>query len=78
MDKITLPASHIEVESHKIRLPAKKTVMKVAAWIVPVGTLLGSAIFPLRPIIRQGMVGLMAIWLYVLAIFGFDNPEEVD
>ncbi len=76
MQKFGFYKQKVEVENYMIQIPAKKTVMRVVAWIVPVGILTGTAINPPQPMIQQALVGFMLIWLYVLAIFGFENKEE--
>ncbi len=65
-------AKGVRVEAH---LPGKKTVMKAAAWIVPAGVLTSTAILPLQPLVQRAMAGLRWVWLYILAIFGFENKE---
>ena len=38
---------------------------------IPAGVLLASAVFPLRPIIRQAFIAIMLIWFGVEAMTGF-------
>ncbi len=35
------------------------------AWIVPLGALVSSVVFPLQPLIRQALMGVMLVWIYV-------------
>ncbi len=39
--------------------------INLLAWVVPAGALISSVIFPLQPLIRQGLMGIMLIWIYL-------------
>lgn len=40
---------------------------------VPIGVLVVSVIFPLRPLIQQVLVGVLLVWLGVEAMTGFPS-----
>lgn len=38
---------------------------------VPIGVLFVSAVFPLRPIVSQAMIGILLVWFGVEVMLGF-------
>ncbi len=46
-------------------------LFKIAAFSVPAGAVLASALFPLTPFVRQALVGVILIWIMLGALLGF-------
>ncbi len=54
--------------NHHSSLPRKIGLFSL---IIPMGAVIASAFYPVRPIIQQALVGVVLIWLYITAILWY-------
>ena len=45
--------------------------LNIVSLSVPVGIVIVSVAFPLQPIVRQALIGVVLIWFYVELMLGF-------
>ena len=70
--------SPAQVESHPVvqfrrflqALPAR---LRFATFLIPFGVMVASAVLPLQPVIRQGMIGVILVWFGFEAMTGFSH-----
>jgi hypothetical protein len=47
-------------------------MLKVTALAVPAGVMVSALFFPLQELVRQALVGVILVWIYVGAMIGFN------
>lgn len=62
------------------KLPGKTSgrtavdAVRILLWLsVPAGVFLSTIIFPLEEVFRQGLVGIILVWIYTGVIYGFGD-----
>ncbi len=53
----------------------KEIALKLTAWMVPAAVLISATFFPLQTLVRQALVGIVLIWIYIGATIGFSFLE---
>ncbi len=53
----------------------RQMILKLSAMSIPAAVMISATFFPLRELIRQALIGIILIWLYLGAMIGFSFME---